>query len=227
MRKKTLITLVLIIPLSIIAQDKKNFNKDINIGEYTPLSASYYANLGIYPGIKLAFDWNLRMIEKKINKQKQTKTIRKLIILSPYISYHSHKQSKKTLIIGGDINFRRYSKRLFFREIGLGLAYLRKFNQGKTWEVKNNGKINEIGSSSRGYLAPTLSLSIGKRFTFPKNTPFDAFAKINAIIITNYNAAILPEPNIEIGIRISLKHGIKRGKINIKNKYKNKQKNTK
>ena len=218
---KKLIVLMLVFNICNAYSQKKEFNRDFSIPEKTPFSLSYFGNIGINPGIKAGFEYSLYLKEKTKEKKRKIKTIRKNLILAPSISFYSHKDSHKGLLINGDLIWRRYTKRLYISDISIGLGYFRKFNSGITYEVTPSG-VEEIGSSSRGYFSPSLGYSFGKRFTLKESIPTDIFLRSTYHIYLNQSASIGNDMSIELGIRMSLPFGINQGKFitKIKNKTK-------
>lgn len=205
--------------LFVVNAKGQNNSKSFSSSEYTPIYLSYYGNLLSHPGIKVGFDWNLLI--KEINKNKRKpKTIHKVFFISPNLSFYHHQHSHKGLNLGLDAGYRRYNNRLFYRELNIGTYYHRRYNEGDTWEVSEDGSINNIGTSSRGYFSPSLSFAIGKRFKLKENIPLDVFARLNSFIFLGYAAGTSADVNIEIGARIDLNRGIKRGIVpsRIKNK---------
>ncbi|MCF6357965.1 MAG: hypothetical protein L3J54_09195 [Draconibacterium sp.] len=212
---KRVLALLLLISTGLFAQQHKKeaIHKKFNSGSYAPVYLSYYGNLITHPGIKVGFDWNLLIIEKTKESRKRIKTIRKILLVTPSVAFYNHKASHKGLIISTDLAYRRYSKRLFYREIGLGLGYFRKFNTGETWEVNNDETVNNTGSSSRGYFAPALSIAFGKRFLTKNSVPLSVFTRANVNAIFDYDATIVPELSIELGVQMIFNSGVRRGKI--------------
>ena len=102
---------------------------------------------------------------------------------------------------------------MFFREVGLGIAYFGKFNSGETWEKNTNGNVVEIGNTARGYLAPSVSFAFGKHFNIQQTFPGAVFLRVNANVLSDYNASLLPELSMEVGFRTSLGWGIHRGDV--------------
>lgn len=202
---------LLLYSFNIVGQVKV-FNKDFSLSERAPLFVSYYGNIGIHPGLKLGFDYVLIFKEKTKAKKRKSKTIRKVLLVSPSLAFYSHKNSNKGLFISSDLLWRRYTKRLYLSELGIGIGYYRRFNAGKTYEVTSSG-VQEIGTTSRGYFTPSISYSFGKRFLFREMIPTEVFLRSNYNVIMNYNSSFGNEVSLELGVRMSLKHGIKQGKV--------------
>ena len=212
--------LICFIPLGIWAQnsEKKIFNKEFNLGEHAPLYVSYYGNYVTHPGLKVGFDWNLMTIEKTKEKKNQIKTIRYLFLATPSVAFFNLSETYNALVVSGDISWRRYDKRLFYEEIGVGLGYYTLFNIGDTWETNADGTVSNTGSSSNGYLAPSVSFALGQRFMLKNQTPMEVFTKFNTNFLMNYNASTIAEISLELGVRLNLNWGIRTGEVKTKNK---------
>lgn len=188
---------------------KKIYNKTFSLGEYAPLSVSYYGNLVTHPGLKIGMDWNLLLVEKTKEKRKKIKTIRKVLLVSPSIAWYRQKQSHTGLLLSADLQWRRYTKRLFFTELGFGLGTFHKFNAGETWAVKSDGSIKQKKLTSRVYFTPALSFGYGKRLLVANELPLDVYTRLNGNILVGYNAGAVPELSFELGARLTPNWGIK------------------
>jgi hypothetical protein len=209
--------------MSLQAQEKKAFDNDLKLGTRTPVYVSYYGNMGVHPGIRAGFNWNIFMIEKTIEKKKKVKKIRKLFYVSPSLIYYNHIKSNKNLMLRVDADWRRYTKRLYFYDVGVGIGYLQRFNTGDTWEVKDDGSVSHKGGSSRAYFATAISFSFGKQVSLKNGNTLSPFIKIDTDYLAGYNSSILPEASIELGVMFIPKWGIKQGDIKVKTKSKNKK----
>jgi len=220
--KKLYLLFILLLPfqMAVLAQQKKTVRYDFDLGDRAPVFVSYYGNLAIHPGVKAGFNWNLFMIEKTKEKKKVIKTTRKILYVAPSIAWYVHPHSNQGLLIKADLDWRMYTKRLFFTEIGIGTGYFRKFNAGETWEPDNNGSAVNKGTTSRGYFDASLSFAFGKQFPAKKGRPVTGFLKANSDFLVGYNAAFVPELSLELGVQFTPNWGIKRGKV--KTKMKNK-----
>lgn len=196
--------------------------EEFELGEKVPIQFNYYGNLLVHPGFSLGVDWNLLQVDKLVTKDKsgKSKTIRKVYGLNPTLSFYNHTQSHSALITSIDVFRRRYSKRLFFRQISLGLSYERRFNNNETFEVSEEGNVTNIGTSSRGYLGSNFSISGGKRFMLAGSTPLEAFAGLQARLNFGYAAGVSPAVNFIIGVRLFPNWGITRGTVATKLKQK-------
>jgi len=220
--KKHILLIVISITyiLSGFSQEKRSIHYDFDIGERAPIFVSYLGNLGIYPGAKLGFNWNLLLIEKTKEKRRFIKTTRKVLYVSPNIAYYVHPSAEQGLFIKADLSWRIYTKRLFYYDFSLGAGYFRQFNTSETWQTNEDGTVSNIGISSRGYFDYSLSFAFGKQLPSKSGNPITIYARINSDVLVGYNAASIPEPSLELGIIFTPAWGIKTAKV--KTIFKNK-----
>ena len=225
MKKVSLLAMIFVLfQISNIAQEKKIFDRDLVLGKRTPVFISYYGNMAVYPGFRAGINWNLFMIEKNIEKKKKIKKIRKLLYLAPSILYYNHPDSYQNLMLRVDAGWRRYTKKLCFYDLNLGIGYVQRFNAGETWEVYEDGSATDKGSASRAYFATTFSFAFGKHISFKNGTDMSPFFKIDTDYLFGYNAAFVPELSFELGFIYTPQWGFKQREINIKSKSKIKKK---
>lgn len=185
---------------------KKQFNREFEVPSKTPIYISYFGNMAVHPGVKVGFEYTFFLKEKTKEKRNKIKTIRKTLILSPNISFYSHLNSHQGLLVSADLLWRRYTKRLYFFDVSLGLGNYTRFNSGVTYEVTSVG-VTEIKNANRNYISASFSSSMGKRLRVIKSFPSDLFLKNTYHIHTNFNSAIGNDISFEIGLRMNLNKG--------------------
>ncbi len=174
---------------------------------FAPWTISYYSNMLLNTGIKIGFDWNIKLLTRERTKQWGTKTIRKLWFCHPSIAYVNDKPNYHALLLNTELGRRHYTKRMrYYWEGSLGLGYQIRMNPGETWKVDDNGNVKKtIGM--RGYFVPSVAFSFGKQL---KTTiPSWIFCKLHTAIITGFNSYAVPEFNFEVGLRFAPSWGIK------------------
>lgn len=193
--------------------EKTVIYQEYSLGEYAPVSISYYGNFVTHPGVKVGFDWNLFLVEKTKQKKTTTRTIRNLYLISPSVAFYSQKGSHLGLVVMADFAWRHYTKKLFFTETSLGLGYFRKFNSGETWVENEDGSVSNIGNTSRGYFTPSVSFAFGKQFRLKSDQSIEVFTKVNTNLLMDYNTSVVPEFSLELGARMAMNWGVKRGDV--------------
>ncbi len=204
---KQIITLALITSSFLGFSQKKVFNREFTIPEKTPLVFSYFGSLGIHPGVKAGFEYSLLFKEKTKENKRRTKTIRKNLLLLPSVSFYSHRDSHKGLLLSVDLIWRRYTKRLYIIDVSAGLGHYTRFNSGTTYRVTPS-KIETIKNARRSYFSPSLSASFGKRLQFIKSYSTDIYIRNTYHIYTNFNSLIGNDTSFELGFRMDLNRGI-------------------
>ena len=189
-----------------------------------PLSVSYYGNTIVHEGFKVSADWIWLGIEKTKHKKKKTKVINKGLYTTPYLSYYRHGRSHTGLQLGFDLLWRRSNPKGWFREVGYGFGYLRKYNLGKTYEVASDGSVGEAKNlASYGYATQTLCFATGKRINFQNNSSLTPFIRMNIDGVGNYNATAILNTSLEVGCRFILPFNPERGRYKIIKKTKGKK----
>ena len=170
------------------------------------MGLSYYGNLVTHPGFEFNVEKTLFEKQRSKEKKKGTKTIKKEYLINPSFAFYSHKTSNKNLLLSAEmIRRRQKNDKKSYREYGIGLGYLRKFNTGETWVIKNDGSVKKKKiTSSRGYFTPSLTIGTGRRFMIQEKLPITVFSKLNTNLILGYNAGWVPEFSLELGIRTNL-----------------------
>jgi hypothetical protein len=183
------------------------------LNDYSPVSMSYYGNLVFQPGFKIAVDRNLLLIEKSKVKNRKTKYTQKLIYAQPNLTFYVHPKTMSTIQLNTELGLRRYNKHLLYTEVALSIGYSRRFNSGETYLADEAGNITGIKKgTSRGYLATGISFGYGG-IVFIQNKPITLYSRINANILTAYNAGVLLEGILEFGIRFHPNLGLKNNKV--------------
>ncbi|MEQ8238176.1 MAG: hypothetical protein RIA69_03140 [Cyclobacteriaceae bacterium] len=218
--KKVMLVFLSLVSFGVLAQEtkKKTFNNAFNLGEYAPIYVSYYGNFITHPGAKIGFDWNLLTIEKKKEKKTRIKTVMHLFFATPSVTFFNLKETYNAFIVSGEAGWRRYGKRMFYEEVNVGLGYYTIFNQGDTWETKDDGTVSNIGTSATGYLTPSISFAFGQRFVLKNQIPMAVFTRLNTNLLLNYNAASIAEVSLELGMRMNVNWGIRTGAVKTKSK---------
>lgn len=139
-------------------------------------------------------------------------------MVTPSVAFFTHPKTYNGLVINGDITYRTYGKKFFFKEVSLGAGYFTKFNYGDTWQVNDNGSVTNTGTRAVGYFAPSASIALGQRFTLKNETPLSVFTKFSSTVLMGYNATAVMEISLELGVRMDLNWGIRTGAVKTKKK---------
>lgn len=210
---------VLLMAFEAQSQKSAPLGKHLDLGEYAPWSVSYFGELIAHPGFRISTDLALFQLNKTTPKKKRTKYVRKLLTLSPNIAFYNHADSHSALIPAAELSWRRYSKSLFYFEKAVGLGAMMRFNAGDTWQVASDGKAERIGTTSRTYFAPSISLGAGKHIP-GESVSTAIFLKANTNFVTGYAGGSIVEYSAELGARFYFQGGVKVKAHEVKSKEK-------
>lgn len=128
----------------------------------TQISAGYWANLGIQPGLRVGVISDLKMWSADPESQRKWR----YVFIQPQLGFYNRNLNNANLYIGMDAGIeleRAHGK--FFSAYSIGLGYLgRSQILGITYGL-GDGRIIERDREWRNYAFPTLNISIGSGFT--------------------------------------------------------------
>jgi hypothetical protein len=169
-----------------------------------PISVSYFGNMIVHPGVKIGADYTLLYIQKNKEKKKKIKVIGKMLYAQPNLSFYVHPKSHSALQTNLELGWRRIN-RILYTEYSLSMGYMRRFNIGETYVTDAEGNVTDIkNGTSRGYFTTGLSAGIGKNIRIRNNQYFALFTRLNALLITGYNAGVAVDASWEMGIKFNL-----------------------
>ncbi len=204
--KRYLIVLSLLMASGIAAQDKEQ--------THMPVSVSYFGNFATHPGVKIGTEYHLKQISVQKEKKRKSKELLKSRLIVPSISVYAHPQTKVGWLSSVDFELRRNNlTRGRFWGIGAGLGYLRQFNIGETYTVDESGSVEKTPLASRGYFSPQTYLSYGKYLGKDAAKNMALYSRLNVHYVFGYNASIVPDFSLELGMIWTPEWGIKRSKI--------------
>ncbi len=179
-----------------------------------PVSVSYFGNFATHPGVKIGTEYHLKHISVLKEKKRKTKELLKSRIIVPSMSVYAHPQTKVGWLSAVDFELRRnnLSKGRFWG-VGAGLGYLRQFNVGETYVVDESGSVKKAPLASKGYFSPQTYLTYGKYFGKNDMKNKALYSRLNVHYIFGYNAAMVPDFSLELGMIWNPKWGIRRSQI--------------
>jgi hypothetical protein len=157
------------------------------------------------PGITIAkpITWTSKIKDKK--KKKGLKQIGKTNLILPQFTYYNHIRKENNFSFGAELVRQRHRiKPANWKcETAFGLHYVRSFNAGKTFELRD-GEFKRIRFAGQNYLAPSLSYSLSRGFLKKRSTPIHAFLKPQVLFLMPYNSSVIPSVNIQFGVNVRL-----------------------
>ncbi|MBO6518128.1 MAG: hypothetical protein JJ975_16455 [Bacteroidia bacterium] len=156
-----------------------------------------------HPGLNIAKDYAWKTKVKEKQKKKRLKTVQKSNIFLPQVNFYNHVYKEFNLSLGAEVVRQRVKKRCT-HEWGVGLSLMRSFNAGSTYKVED-GEVKQIRLAGQNYLAPSVSYAFGYTLNKKAVAPTTLFIKPMTYLMLPYNGSILPNVNLQIGIKRSLK----------------------
>lgn len=189
---------------SVLAQSSKT---DEKVKEWS-LGAGYWFNTYPWrPGLQLSGERIYhRVSHVKSRKRDSLKTVERyhdgLIAGSLSAYWHKGNQTGIALTIAPGYRWRWRSG--IFGDLRYGVGYLRLFNAGKTYEVSNEGEINEIKGAGSNYLLFSLAASAG--YSWEKNSRrWSVHYCPELLIPVMYNAFLTTYLMHQVGVSISIR----------------------
>lgn len=164
----------------------------------SPLNISYFGHDIVHPGLKVGTELHVYNWTKKKNNGKERF---KSLFLSPQIGLNFHIQNHTALLFNLELGFQKKYVNGWFHSTSFGFGNLMHINWGKTYELQDDGSIDEKKIASRSYLLPNLNLEIGKKV----NKKLAVFGKFTSAARLNYNTvSFIPQLYWELGGKLSL-----------------------
>ena len=167
---------------------------------------SYVNHNFSHPGISIAKPQVLTYKTITKNKKKGEKVIGKQNILLPQFTYYNQIRTQNNFSLGCEIVRQRHRMKPanWQFETGLGIHYVRSFNAGKTFKIED-GEVMRVRFAGQNYFAPSLSYSVGRDFLKKRPNPISVYLKPQAFFLMPYNQSVVPNFNLQFGIRLHLK----------------------
>lgn len=156
---------------------------------------SYFGKSGLHPGLKAS---GSIYSSNNINKNERQFNV------SPELGFFYHKRNHTGVFIGGDVSFRVIYKKGFGWEVYGGVAYLRTFLAGKTYEVNDRGEVTRLYFAGNNQLMPITGIGVGKR-TSRWQTIERIYSRFGGYFQYPHNTKWLPNLNLEVGVSLKSK----------------------
>ena len=171
------------------------------ISQGVTFSAGYYGNYFINPGLIGGAE---KPIQSKIKSKRNGKRIGYTYLIGNHAGGYWDPLSHVGLFGKSGLFIRKTNERNKQLTYGISpLSYFRSFLP-ETYEVDNNGNVEQVKLPGRGYYAPGFTIGFGKQKI---NKRFAAYQlNLHMLFLINYNHAFLPTLNIEFGYRFHQKN---------------------
>jgi hypothetical protein len=151
---------------------------------------SYFGVSAFHPGIKASASvYELNWSRKQ----------RKQFNVAPMLGLYYHKGNHTGLFAGTEASFRVVYKKGFSWEAYAGVAYLRTFLAGHTYEVDSDGEVSSVPLAGSNQFMPSIGIGFGKQNEQWKKVE-RVYGRVGGYLQYPYNTKWLPNLNIEIGV---------------------------
>jgi hypothetical protein len=170
---------------------------------------AYNGHNGFHPGFHVSREYPFKFkLKAKTRKNGKVKAVAKTNLLLPQVNYYNHVRKENNFTLGSELIRKRTKDNKTHRshEWGVGLFYMRSFNTGSTYRLKD-GEYKKVALAGQNYLAPSLSYAFSRTFLNKREIPIIAYVKPMIYFMLPYNDSLVPNVNLQFGIRKSLNLG--------------------
>lgn len=175
----------------------------------------------IYPGLKVGGGY--KVIDKSVEKSKRNGTVKRFHknrFIIANLGFYYHKDYNTNIFLQGGYQWQRMKSSGWFSTLEPQLGVSRTFIDGSVYTIDDSEEVTKKKSAGHFYLAPSLSLGLGKDFSVKnENRPFTIFTKLTLFTNMPYNNFIYARLLGEIGVTYHLNKVLMH---DIKLKYKKK-----
>ena len=185
--KSPLFLLLVSLSATAFCQSKEPQFKNYQVG--------YFGKSAFHPGIKASAS-----IYESTWSRKQEKQFN----VSPMVGFYYHKGNHTGIFVGTETSYRVIYKNGFAWEVYAGVAYLRTFLAGHTYEVDSEGNVSSVPLAGSNQFMPSLGIGFGKQNPQWKKLE-RVYGRVGGYFQYPYNTKWLPNLNIEVGISFKTK----------------------
>ena len=151
-RRLTLsLSFLLLLPCSILLAQSES--------QHIPISAGYWANLGLHPGVKIGAEFPLKTLEKE---KKNGKVATRTIYAGPQLGVYNRRRNNTNLLIGAEagIKLQQQGKKPY-SIFSVGAGYLGRSQINTLSFSLGDGSRTGVEREWRSYFLPTVGYSFG------------------------------------------------------------------
>jgi hypothetical protein len=214
MKKIVVFGALLVIFFSSIVKGQDSGSYTLNFNRTYDLVAGYYGVQITHPGLRIGLETPLyakvkdsegkrRIQLAELDSFYHQKIIKKVFFVRPNLVFYYHNQNHMGLLINAEYVKRRVSRWNSFREMVVGVGYLRTF-LGETYEVDDAGNVDKKILAGNGYFAPSFTLFIGKDYHLKNKDIAGFYMGPTLFLLVPYNSFFSASFSIEFGLRYKL-----------------------
>ena len=166
------------------------------------LTVSYFSEQLVHYGLKGGVEYPLRFQVKEKNKKgKVVRPKEKLLFATLNLGFYRHPKNHYALFLQPEIAMRTTKKSGFKTGYFLGAGYLRRFNDGPTFSVDDNGNVQQKTLGGENRLLTSFAFEIGKDWSKSKGVPLAWHVKPTLLFSIPHTHTIgLPQLAFDIGV---------------------------
>lgn len=168
------------------------------LGKYF-YTISYFGEKVFHPSLQISVNRSL-YISKNINNQENRFDFG--FAISNYIHPKNHVGLRLTPIV----SFIHANKKGLEYGLKSDAGFMRRFYQGKVFEVDDNGNVNQKYFAGQNAFTYGVYIVIARNWNASKSKNIRLFAELGAFKETNYNESSLLHPTLNLGISKYIKH---------------------
>ncbi len=170
---------------------------------------AYNGHNVLHPGFHVSreYIWKYKL-KVKTKKNGKVKSVDKTNFFLPQMNFYNHVRRENNFTLGSEVIRRRHKhvKSNRSHEWGIGLFYMRSFNTGTTYKTTEE-ETRKVFLAGQNYLAPSLSYAFNRTFLNKRPNPVSLYIKPMIYLMLPYNDSVVPNLNVQLGIRKSLTFG--------------------
>lgn len=165
------------------------------------LHISYLGEYLTHPGFSLGYSHSLHTETKEKTKAngKEKSKDRTVFLLHSFSAYNQPRLSSG-MMLTTSLGYRKTRAKGFFLQYGVGAGVFRSVLAGTTYEVDDNGEIEEKSFAGRTSFVNTWSMGFGKDFSKSGDLPIAIHWSSSLWFRYPYNNFVLPHFAGELGL---------------------------
>lgn len=170
------------------------------------VTMSYYSEFFVHYGLKGGIEYPLKFqVKDKKRNGKMIVPKEKLLFATANLGFYRHPKNHYAVFLLPEIAMRKTKRSGFKSGFFLGLGYLRRFNDGPTFSVDENGNVKKKTLGGEHRALASFSYEIGKDWSKSKNVPLAWHIKPTLLFsMPHIHTVGLPQLVFDIGVSMPL-----------------------
>lgn len=165
------------------------------------LGVSYFGEMIKHPGFAVEFSF---IISPQYKTDVPASQLKHLFLAGIELSSYFHKKSSRSVSVTPQLQYQFLFKKGFMVGVNTGVGYMRQFNTGNTYKVKDTGVDTKIKLAGRNKLHVSGSISVGQNLIKQKNIPWGWHIDLGVFTESPSNTGYILHAFTKIGINYYL-----------------------